>query len=165
MYTPNAMVSATAAVTKPFAIWRKENVKFWRDSIRPQRAGIKFALASGVEQASRYARNRASNLSSSLPRIEFIIIPRTACRRSAGILPLFRGAKGLQHPLAGPEQPDLKGIFVDLINLLKLLQRKPFHFFQHQQNPIRLDRKSTRRGHGLAERFLVPVVLLRIPTD
>jgi|SRR5271157_1064671 len=42
--------------------------KFWRDSIRPQRVGIRLALASGVGQASPYARNRASKLPWSLPR-------------------------------------------------------------------------------------------------
>src|ERR1039458_6692671 len=73
MYTPNAMESASAAVTNALAIRWNENVNLWRDSIRCQRSGMKFALGSGVGHASRYARNRASSLSSTLPRIEFIL--------------------------------------------------------------------------------------------
>jgi len=72
-YTPKAIESATAAVTKALAMRRNENVTVFRDSIFRQSSGMKFALASGMGHAAWYARNRASSLSSSLPRIEFII--------------------------------------------------------------------------------------------
>ena len=49
-------------------------------------------------------------------------------RRLAGSFLLPCRAKSFQNPLARPEKPDLKSIFVDFINLFKLFQRKPFHF-------------------------------------
>src|SRR5674476_915013 len=83
---PKTRDRATAAVVKALAMRRKEKVNRWRDSIRAQRLGMKFAPASGAAQASRYARKRTSSSWSSLSCMEFIIallhiplLPRYPC--------------------------------------------------------------------------------------
>ena len=44
--------------------------------------------------------------------------------------------KCLQNPLPRPKQPHLQGVLVHVVNLFQFLQRKPFHFLHHQQDPV-----------------------------
>src|SRR6202789_2451290 len=125
MYTLKPTVSATAAAANALAMRRNENVKVCRDSIFCHNVGMKFALGSGAGHAAN-ARKRASSFSSLLPCIGIMSFDL-----GPPVLPgifLFLGcAEGLQNPLPGSKQPDLKSIFVDIIYLFQLLQRKPFH--------------------------------------
>src|SRR5579871_2546646 len=106
-----ARVRATAAAAKVFAIRRKEKVNVCRASIFCQSTGMKFALGSGVGHAAN-ARKRASSFSSLLPRIGVIpFFPRPILTGLPGLLTIRR-SKGLQNPLPGPEEPNLKSIFV-----------------------------------------------------
>src|ERR1035437_5618104 len=127
---PKTRDRATAAVVKALAMRRKEKVNRWRDSIRAQRLGMKFAPASGAAQASRYARKRTSSSWSSLPCMEFIIallhipvLPRYPCTAPvlSGSL-FFRRSERFQDSLPGAKQSHLKSILVNFIDLFKLFQ-------------------------------------------
>src|ERR1035437_9715344 len=146
---PKTRDRATAAVVKALAMRRKEKVNRWRDSIRAQRLGMKFAPASGAAQASRYARKRTSSSWSSLPCMEFIIavlhipvVPRYPCTTPVSlsypgipVLPrypcttpvlsgslFFRRSERFQDSLPGAKQSHLKSILVNFIDLFKLFQ-------------------------------------------
>src|SRR5579883_2536886 len=123
MYTPSAIESATAAVTSALAMRRNENAKVWRASMRRHRFGMKFADGSRSGHAPANARNRASSLSSSLARIGWMIpllLPQSQGLPGRELL-LFPGPERFQHTLPRPEQPNLKSIFVDLVDLFKFL--------------------------------------------
>src|SRR5580658_3306344 len=57
---PRITDAATAAVTSVLATRPNQFVEDSRASMRAHKAGIKFALASGIGQAVKYARNKLS---------------------------------------------------------------------------------------------------------
>src|ERR1035437_6359701 len=57
----------------------------------------------------------------------------------------------------------LKSIFVDFVDLFKFFQRKPFHFLEHEQNPIRLRNRSQQRLHGFPDLLPVLLFVLHLP--
>src|ERR1035438_3930355 len=83
---PRMTDAAKAAVTSILATLPNQLVETSRASMRAHKAGIKFALASGIGQASWYARNILSRRSSSefpcsIGLLEVIIqIGRASCR-------------------------------------------------------------------------------------
>src|ERR1700691_412629 len=114
--------STAAAVTRARAQRPMKNTDRWRSSMRRHNSGMKLADTSGSGQASRYARNMASNSAFSLPRfVHFILLyfgfRRTFRARFVASLP-----KRLQDPVPGPKQPHLKSILLDPVNFFKFFQ-------------------------------------------
>src|ERR1039457_2598601 len=131
--------------------------------------GMKSALGSGSGTASRYAANNElsswSNLSMfpCLYRTSILLLITTTFHHYTTRLGVLR-CKNPQNPLPGPKKPHFEGILFNPVNLLKFLQRQPFHFFQLQKDLVFLGKRSHQGFQKLLNLCLMFLVAVRLPS-
>src|SRR5882724_13089641 len=127
---PITIASVTVATTQTSAHSRnhEEDIAYWRASMRCHNCGIKLVLGSGSGQAARYSAHSGSSLSFTRSRsIRSIVYSSPRCR-CVSVRLNFSRFERLQNSLTRPKQAHFQGILVHFVDLLQLLQRKPFHF-------------------------------------